>query len=192
MGREFELKFAATAQIHRAVEEKYGPFETIAMETTYFDTPDGALAARFVTLRQRLENGLRVCTVKTPLADGSKGEWEICWEDPATMLEKLCQAGAPRQLLEWAKDGIVPICGARFTRRAKTVSCPGGSVELALDAGILLGGGREMPLCELEVELKSGEDTVAETFAAQLAAEFDLKIERRSKFRRAQLLAKGE
>ena len=40
--------------------------------------------------------------------------------------------------------------------------------------------------------LKSGEDAVAETFAAQLAAEFDLKIERRSKFRRAQLLAKGE
>ena len=40
--------------------------------------------------------------------------------------------------------------------------------------------------------LKSGEDAVAEAFAAQLAAEFDLKIERRSKFRRAQLLVKGE
>ena len=192
MGREFELKFAATAQIHQAVEAKYGPFETITMETTYFDTPDGALAARFVTLRQRLENGVRVCTVKTPLADGGKGEWEICWDDPATMVEKLCQAGAPDALLDWTKDGIVAICGARFTRRAKTIACPGGSVELALDAGVLLGGGREIPLCELEVELKSGDDAVAEVFATQIAAEFDLKPERRSKFRRAQLLAKGE
>ena len=192
MGREFELKFSATPQIHQAVEEIYGPFETITMETTYFDTPDGTLAARFVTLRQRLENGVRVCTVKTPLADGSKGEWEICWDEPATMVEKLCQAGAPADLLAWTKNGIVAICGARFTRRAKTVVCPGGSVDLALDAGVLLGGGREIPLCELEVELKSGDDAVAEAFAAQIAKEFDLKPERRSKFRRAQLLAKGE
>ena len=42
------------------------------------------------------------------------------------------------------------------------------------------------------LELKSGDDAVAEAFAAQIAKEFDLKPERRSKFRRAQLLAKGE
>lgn len=192
MGREFELKFAATAQIHQAVEEKYGDFQEITMETTYFDTPDGALAARRVTLRQRMENGICVCTVKTPLPQGGKGEWELQWQDASTMVEKLCQIGAPRELLAWTAPGIEPICGARFVRKAKTIDCPGGSVELALDRGILLGGGRQIPLCELEVELKSGDDTVAIDFAAQIAAEFDLKPENLSKFRRAQLLSKGE
>lgn len=191
MGREFELKFAATPTIQDRIEEKYGPFHEISMETTYFDTPDGALSARRVTLRRRMENGVSVCTVKTPLADGSKGEWELEWMDPATMAQELCKLGAPAELLEWTHGGIVAICGARFTRRAKTVTLPGGSVELALDRGVLLGGGREMPLCEVEVELKSGPDQAAIEFAAALAAEFGLQTEPRSKFRRAKDLAQG-
>ena len=69
---------------------------------------------------------------------------------------------------------------------------PGGAVELAVDKGLLLGGGKTLPLCEVEVELKDGEDAVAENFAAALAAEFDLQPEKRSKFSRAQQLAKGE
>ena len=192
MGREFELKYAATEQIQEAVAAKYSDFHTITMETTYFDTPHGDLAARRITLRRRMENGVSVCTVKTPLPDGGKGEWEICWQEPATMVEQLCKHGAPEQLLSWTKNGIVPICGARFTRRAKTIDLPGGSVELALDRGVLLGGDHQEELCELEVELKSGEDQVALDFAAQIAAEFQLQAEPRSKFRRAQLLAKGE
>lgn len=192
MGREFELKFAANPEIQAAVEKKYGAFQQISMETTYYDTADGALAARRITLRRRMENNVSVCTVKTPLADGSKGEWELEWNDPAAMVKELCKLGAPEEILGLTSAGIVPICGARFTRRAKMLELPGGSVELALDAGVLLGGGREMPLCELEVELKSGLDSVATEFAAAIAAEFGLQPEIRSKYRRAQLLAKGE
>lgn len=192
MGREFELKFAATAQIHAAIAEKFGEFHRIAMETTYFDTPDGALSARRVTLRRRMENEASVCTVKIPLGDGSKGEWEVLWQDTQTMTQALCEAGAPVWLLALTAGGITPLCGARFTRLAKTVELPGGSVEIALDSGVLLGGGRELPLCELEVELKSGPDEVATEFAAGLAAEFGLQPEKRSKFQRAKALAKGE
>ena len=72
MGREFELKYRATEEILKAVEEKFGEFTPISMETTYFDTPDQTLAARHITLRRRMENGVSVCTVKTPLADGSR------------------------------------------------------------------------------------------------------------------------
>ena len=57
MGREFELKYAATEQIQEAVAAKYGDFHTITMETTYFDTPHGDLAAQRITLRRRMENG---------------------------------------------------------------------------------------------------------------------------------------
>ena len=192
MGREFELKYRATEEILKAVEEKFGGFAPISMETTYYDTADGALAARRITLRRRMENAVSVCTVKTPLPDGGRGEWEVCWQEPATMAAELCAAGAPEELLELTKDGIVSVCGAKFTRLAKTVAAEGCQVEIALDQGILTGGGREEALCELEVELKSGDDAAAEAFAQALAAEFGLQPEERSKFKRAQALAKAK
>ena len=192
MGREFELKYRATEEILKAVEKKYGDFTPISMETTYFDTPDHALAARHMTLRRRMENGVSVCTVKTPLADGSRGEWEIHWQEPQTMVAALCDAGAPEELEILTQGGIVPICGAKFTRLAKSLALEGCEVEIALDRGVLTAGGREEALCELEVELKSGDDAAVEAFAKALAMEFGLQPEKRSKFKRAQALAKDQ
>ncbi len=64
-------------------------------------------------------------------------------------------------------------------------------VELALDQGVLFGGGREQPLCEVEVELKSGSRKGAYIYAMTLAELFGLKQEKRSKFRRALSLTEG-
>lgn len=192
MGREFELKFQATEEILAAVAEKFGDFRKIAMETTYYDTADGALSQRHITLRRRMENEASVCTVKTPLSDGSRGEWELVWNDPATMVDELCKLGAPMELKWLTCRGIGPVCGARFTRMAKTVEGDGWAVELALDQGVLMGGGKEIPLCELEVELKSGDDAAAIAFAQKMADEYGLQPQPKSKFRRAQQLAEGE
>ena len=189
MGREFELKFRATPEQQESILSLYGDFSTIDMETTYYDTPNGSLSARNITLRQRLENGQPVCTVKTPHADGGRGEWELQWEDPATMVEALCNIGAPVELLVLTTGGIIPVCGARFTRLAKAITLEGGTAELALDRGILMGGNRQIPLCEVEVELKSGADEATISFAQSLAVEFELIPQHQSKFRRAQKLA---
>ncbi len=191
MGREFELKFIATEEILAKVAAEYGDFRRIAMETTYYDTADGALSRRHITLRQRMENETAVCTVKTPLPDGSRGEWELEWNHPDSMVTALVCAGAPKLLGELTKDGIIPVCGAKFTRLAKSLTIDGGEVELALDSGILIGGGREIPLCELEVELKSGSDAAAVKFANALAKKYGLQPQNQSKFRRAKLLAEG-
>lgn len=192
MGREFELKYQITTEMLATVVAQYGPFREISMETTYYDTPEGALAGRHITLRRRMEGSISVCTVKTPLPDGSRGEWELEWQQPETMVEELCKLGAPEELKNLTAVGIVPVCGARFTRLAKTIEGPDWAVELALDQGVLLGGGRQMPLQELEVELKSGSDAAAIAFAAQLSEEFQLQPQVHSKFRRAQRLANGE
>ena len=192
MGREFELKYRATQAQQAALAEKFGTFREITMESTYYDTADATLSHRHITLRCRKENGTAVCTAKTPLADGSRGEWEVLWDQPENMIEVLCKHGAPEELKKLTAGGIHPVCGARFTRRAKSVEVPGGLVELALDRGILMGGGKELPLCEVEVELKSGDDSAAILFAQALAAEFALVPEKRSKFCRAQALAEGK
>jgi triphosphatase len=77
-------------------------------------------------------------------------------------------------------------------RIAKTLELEGCTVELALDEGSLTGGGREIPLCEVEVELLSGSREAACVYAGALAVRFGLKQETRSKFRRALALARGE
>ena len=189
MGREFELKYQATPDTIAAIQAKFGDFTPISMETTYYDTEDLSLRQRKWTLRRRLENGKSVCTVKTPLPDGSRGEWEVENTDLAAGVKALCPMGAPKEILDYVNQGVTPFCGAKFTRLAKTIALPGGSVELALDEGVLLGGVQELPFAEVEVELKSGEDSVASAFAGKLAAEFDLIEQPKSKLARAMALA---
>ena len=185
MGREFELKFAATAADHEALRERFGPLSPITMETTYFDTPDGDLRNLRWTLRRRMENGISVCALKTPGDGFGHGEWEVycnCIEEAVPML---LEKGAPKELSAFAEAGLVAACGARFTRLAGLIHAAGCSVELALDEGVLLGGGKELPLCEIEVELKEGSEDAAAAFAIALAQEYGLRPETRSKIARA-------
>lgn len=192
MGIEFELKFLATpeklAQIRRQIP---GQEQEFSMQTTYFDTPDGALSARHITLRCRKENEQSVCTLKTPEGELGRGEYAVECGDIQTALPELCKLSKVPELAQLTAGGVIPACGARFTRIAKVLVLAGCTVELALDQGILSGGGREAPLCEVEVELKSGSRESARAYAAALSVLYDLKPEKRSKFRRALALAEG-
>lgn len=192
MGREFELKYATTADVQSAIMQVYGPWHTIQMETTYFDTACGQLSARHMTLRLRKENDRTVCTLKTPLPDGSRGEWECHASEITEGIATLIQLGAPKELATLTQAGVIPRCGARFTRRITTVATADGTAELALDTGILLGGSKQVALCEVEVELKSGSDAAAVALAQTLSTQYYLTEEPKSKFRRAMDLAMGE
>ncbi len=185
MGRELEYKYAATDEVLERLAAEFGGFRTIRMQTTYYDTPGRTLAARHCTLRLRQENEVRICTLKTPLPDGSRAEWEC----EASSIEAGIAAIPRAQALV---DGPVePVCGARFTRLAATVDTGDGTAELALDRGVLLGGGREMPLCEVELEHKSGSEVATLALAHALALAHDLTPEPKSKFARAMALAEG-
>ena len=189
MGKEFELKYRATAPQLAAMEAAFSGFFPITMETTYYDTPDGDLSRLRWTLRRRYENGKAVCTMKTPEVDGMRGEWEVHCDAIEGAVSELCKLGAPEELAILAAKGLVPTCGARFTRMAALVEADGCTLEIALDRGLLLGGGREVPLSEAEVELKEGSEAAARAFAETLAARFDLVPERKSKVQRAMELA---
>lgn len=190
MGREFELKYRADqVQLETIREAVGGAFERIDMETTYYDTVDSRLSARKWTLRRRMENGVAVCALKTPGDDGSRGEWECRCADIREAIEMLCKLGAPEELRAIVADGTVPVCGARFTRLARRQQLPGAEAELALDSGVLLGGGKEQIFAEVEVEQKSGSREAVCAYARTLAQSHGLEPEERSKFRRAWLLA---
>ena len=190
MGIEFELKFSATPEQQAAIAGAYPVvYQEFRMETTYYDTADFALSDRHITLRCRMENGQPVCTVKTPTAGIGRGEWECRCDNMNDAVVKLCNQGAPLDLLLLTAEGVGPVCGARFTRQAGIVEYNGTRLELALDAGVLTGGGHEIGLCEVEVELKSGDLNAVAAYGEKLAKQFGLRPEPKSKYKRALILA---
>ena len=185
MGLEYELKYSADTSVQSRIREELGvDWVAYTMETTYYDTADGGLSARKWTLRHRLENGTHVCALKTPAGD-ARGEWEVECPGIEDAIEKLCKLGAPFALRELTCGGVQAVCGARFTRLAATVTVEDALLEIALDSGVLFAGERQEPLCEVEVELKSGEREAADAFAQTLAAEYGLVPLKKSKFKRA-------
>ncbi len=192
MGVEFEVKFQATQESQAALAQLFpGPWETISMQTTYYDTPDRILGSRKMTLRHRLENGEAVCTVKTPERDGARGEWDCRCDDINGALPELCKLGGSDILLSLG-DCLEEVCAARFTRRATMIVTDEFTAELALDSGALLGGGREAALCEVELELKDGDKDAMILYAQVLANRFSLIPQLKSKYRRALDLAQGK
>jgi len=189
MGKEFELKFAATAAQLEALKARYPGLRPIAMETTYYDNAAGDFSRLRWTFRRRTENGRSICTLKTPLEGHGRAEFETECGDILDAVPLLLEQGAPKELLLLVSPGIAPSCGARFTRLAGMLEIPGGKAELALDEGVLLGGGKELPFLEVEVELKDGSEAAAAAFATALAAEYGLKPEPKSKVARARQLA---
>jgi len=186
MGLEFELKYQATPAQQAAVRARFSElWQTITMETTYYDTPEDTLSTRRYTLRKRLENGISVCTLKTPAAGFGRCEWEVLSDSIESAIPELCKLSRLEGLPQLLSPGVQPICGARFTRYAATVKTAEAVVELALDSGILFAETAQVPLCEIEIELKSGSQDAAVTFAKALAKEYGLTIQPKSKFKRA-------
>ena len=192
MGMEYELKYQATPELLTLLRQTLpGQEVSYAMETTYYDTPEGTLSARHFTLRHRQENHRHICTLKAPATIG-RGEWETENADIRAAIPELCKLGAPESLAALTAVGITAVCGAKFQRIAKTLLFGESLLEIALDSGVLLGGGKEQPFWELEIELKSGETKDADAFASQLTRSFHLQPQSHSKFRRALALSKGE
>lgn len=192
MAVEFELKYRCSEETLALLRADLpGQEQHYAMETAYYDTPAGKLSALRYTLRRRQENDRSVCTLKVPAADGGRGEFEVDCETIEAGIPMLCKLSGV-DLRALTEAGLVQVCGAKFTRIAKTFAWNGAVIELALDKGVLTGGGREEPLTEAELELKDGSRADMQTYGAFLSAAYGLEPESRSKFSRALALAKGE
>lgn len=189
MAVEFELKFRASTDALCAIADALTePCVTYRMETTYYDTPDRSLSGRHITLRKRQENETSVCALKAPAKLG-RLEFEVEKEAIEEAIPELCKLSGMPELPALLAGGVAPVCGARFTRKAYTLTFMDSVLELALDEGALLGGGKELPLCEVEVELKQGDPKAASAYATRLALAYGLDTETQSKFKRAFRLA---
>ena len=198
MGKETEYKLAVgDLQLldcilcsRTGTEKQRAPYTYIRMRPTYYDTEDGFLEKRRWMLRLRTENDRSVVTMKTPGEGHTRGEWEVESDYLDEALEKLAALGAPQELAAMQPDTLAPICGASFTRiTAELRLSEDTACMICGDVGELTGGGKSALLCELELELKHGNEAELTAFAQKLMETYHLSEQPLSKLQRARALA---
>ncbi|MEA1652563.1 CYTH domain-containing protein [Nitrospirillum sp. BR 11164] len=205
--REVEVKLAATPAALARLQAlpllagmADGPAARRHQVTTYYDTPDLALAAHGLALRVRRQGGRRVQTVKTWASDAGtaaaagRREWE--WQLPAEGDGpdiSLLPTGISNLLTpaQWAH--VAPRFATDIERTTLLLHPdPRTSVELALDQGEVrlsvpgdgtVGAGDETtwPVAEVELELKGGRVAALFEVAAALHHHAPLRITTGSK-----------
>ena len=189
MAVEYELKYRATPEILEKIQaDLAGNYTVTEMTTTYYDTPGSDLAKLYWTLRHRQEGEVHICTLKTPAGIDGRSEYEWKCEDIMDAIPHLCRLCGSSALSQLAQRGLVPTCGARFTRTARKIIAGSTMAELALDCGVLVNGEKEEPFAEVEVELKQGYREEADVMGLLIREAYGLTTENRSKFMRAKAL----
>ena len=171
-----------------ALVQKKGRLE---MEAMYYDTADNLIAHCHGGLRLRRENETRVVCLKLAAKSGFGGarkareEYDCTAPDIRTGIQNLPAAGAPQDICDCLlQANLIELGRTAFTRFWFLLSDQGCTCELAFDYGKLVRGGRVGPICEMELELKSGSEADFDALAVQLQQEFDLKPQPLSKLAR--------
>jgi triphosphatase len=162
--------------------------------STYYDTPDRALARRGSSLRVRRDGRRFVQTVKAAgdAGDIRRGEWEdaVAGDRPDP---QAVQTG-PFLSAEIAEQ-LRPLFRTEVTRTTIPLAPePTTRIEAAIDRGRIRNGENSPPaqITEIELELKSGEASALYDVALQLLSVAPLRLEPRSKAERGYRLAEHE
>ena len=141
---------------------------------TYFDTPDRRLNDRKAVVRVRTydpgDNARYEHTVKYggAVVNGLHQRYE--WNMPSdsssfsseAFIDSVSEDDDPLDMLKEVLEGIkdeelVPLCSVEFTRKIYIFRSGGSTVEACIDIGEIRSGEASEDICELELELKSGD-----------------------------------
>jgi inorganic triphosphatase YgiF len=205
--QEVELKLSLLHDAPQSLAKLLARVPVLARRNTthqilhniYYDTPDQRLRQQCVVLRLRRvgdeSSPQWLQTLKTDTSDSSALSQRGEWENPLAGAELSRQA---LQATPWSgidADGslfaaLKPCFVTAFERTAWLVHRRDGSVvEVALDLGQIEASGQFAPICELELELKSGEPSALFEIAYEIAQKVAILPAIMSKAQRGFLLA---
>ena len=158
--------------------------------STYFDTPDHDVANAGFSLRIRCSGKKRVQTIKADGASAAglfmRSEWERAAENDTPVLDYTTPL---RALLGDKADSVVPAFEVEIDRQTWNIDEGGTAIELVLDRGEVVAGDRRSPVCEIELELKSGDRAALFAFARRIDAVVPIRLGVLSKAERGYGLA---
>jgi triphosphatase len=166
-------------------ELKQGPRRTSWHVSTYFDTDDFRLQRERAALRVRQIGARRIQTLKlAPQAeDGvlARREWEREVDGDVPDLRDIDDRHIRKILDGDVKDRLAPIFVAEIKRSTMPLQLDGSAIEFALDVGEIKTDRGSVPVCEAELELKSGRVESVYKLAQELNKRVPLTIEPLSK-----------
>lgn len=151
-------------------EASEGPRKTLV--NRYYDTPDAALNRAKAALRVRQAGDRFIQTLKTKgeFVDGAhrREEWE--WEIPSKELDLTLLEQTPlNNQLDLSELQLA--FETNFTRQIVMLKTADAVIEVAVDAGDIIGGDGARALHEVEFELKSGNPEALMVWASALSRE---------------------
>lgn len=202
METEIELKFFVSPDFSEILRGKIAETKVLQhscrdLGNTYFDTSDNWLRLHDIGLRIRRFDDVYVQTVKTAgrVVAGLHSRPEYNAEhhsnDPDLSLH-------PQDIWPEGRDvatlqsSLAPLFSTNFQRETWLIGMADGSqVEIAFDQGVVEAGEATDPICEVELELKSGQTEALFTLARQLSEHGGMRLGNLSKAARGYRLAHG-
>jgi inorganic triphosphatase YgiF len=188
---EQELKLHVPKEAHAGVEKDLlrGRVTRMRLQAFYFDTPDRDLVRAKIALRLRREGEQWVQTLKMP-GENALSRIEINHDRPSPDLDLSVYAAEPFAAVLAKHAQALSICYEtdvqRIFRQTRTDL---GVVEIALDTGLLRAGSVELPISEIEFELKRGQLAAVFALGKKWQQAHGLILDARSKSERGDRLA---
>jgi inorganic triphosphatase YgiF len=149
--------------------------EPLILDNQYFDTDDLALNQSHAALRiRKSQYGYKQTLKNKGQAIGGlhqRGEWEYNIDQPEIDWSLFpAELNVDPEL----KDAIKPLFKTDFNRHVWIKKFGDSEIELVLDQGSIHNGHKRTPLCEIELELMSGQAEDLFGFAHELAGQLPL------------------
>lgn len=195
MSNEVEIKLAVSDKAFNELEEHLKNFICLVhkkqfLSNTYYDYPDHFLAKQKMGLRIRQEDQELTLTLKTngEVVGGlhSRPEYNLPLTEKETPTNAQLRELYPFEQLP--RSTLQPIFSTDFNRTFWLVEFQQSNIEVAFDQGKIISGESEQPICEIELELKSGNVQDLFDFVETLPFERDIYFSSASKAKRGYLL----
>ena len=167
--------------------------EIVQMKAAYFDTDDYSLSRSRIAFRVRSEGRRTVATLKckgkTEGALHTREEINVplsgddCLIAPGTDIFRHSTLGEELESLVAGRP-LASIMDVVFTRRRFRIDTGTTIMEVSIDQGEIIADRGTLPICEVEIELFSGEQDELLGVGAILAEKYGLEAEIRSKYAR--------
>ncbi|MCB5160955.1 CYTH domain-containing protein [Marinomonas algarum] len=181
----------------REVSSDQARLPTLSLMNAYFDTEEATLMEAGMAMRIRAVNGQFIQTVKTRGSNRvgmhARGEWEWTVPSDALDLSLLSEVPLPESLqaLAW-QDALVEVYRTDFERQVWNIRLPATAMEVVCDQGSVTSSYGNDRICELELELKSGDEMGLYQFAVQLAEQVPVQVSVVSKAQKGVRLKYGQ
>ena len=149
----------------------------VRQRSLYFDTADHSLLKAGLSLRIRRVGRKRIQTVKARGGSSAglfaRPEWESAVPGDTPVLDDTTPI---QTLLGERADELAPVFEVRVERRIWDIREGETLIELVIDRGTVVAGDRRSSICEIELELKSGDAAALFAFARKLDAAVPLRL----------------